>query len=86
MKKLLVIALTASAALAGIASTAEARQGCGIGFHRDMRGYCHPNRRPGAVIVVPGARVGVFYHGRGWWDGHRYWAHREWHHGGWRYR
>jgi hypothetical protein len=30
--------------------------------------------------------IGNFYHGRGYWDGHRYWGHRERWHGGWRYR
>jgi hypothetical protein len=30
--------------------------------------------------------IGVFYAGRGYWDGHRYWRHREHWHGGWRYR
>ena len=33
-----------------------------------------------------GPRFGVYYHGRGWWDGHRYWGHRYWSHGHWRFR
>ncbi|HWA04051.1 MAG TPA: hypothetical protein VG819_11060 [Rhizomicrobium sp.] len=46
----------------------------------------HPRAcfRRGGVVVVP--RIGVFYAGRGWWDGHRYWRHRERWHGHWRYR
>ena len=31
-------------------------------------------------------RIGIFYAGHGWWDGHRYWGHRYRFHGGWRYR
>jgi hypothetical protein len=30
--------------------------------------------------------IGTYYHGRGYWDGHRYWQHRDRWHGGWRYR
>jgi hypothetical protein len=82
MKKLLLIALAAGAALTSV-SAAEARQGCGAGFHRGPHGGCRPNRGP-AVVAVPS--IGVFYHGRGYWDGHRYWAHRDRWHGGWRYR
>jgi hypothetical protein len=82
MKKILLIALATGAALTSI-SPAEARQGCGPGFHRGPYDGCRPNR--GTTVVV-GPRVGVFYHGRGYWDGRRYWGHRERWHGGWRYR
>ncbi|WP_414127830.1 GCG_CRPN prefix-to-repeats domain-containing protein [Rhizobium jaguaris] len=87
MKKLLIVAFTSVAALTAIVSTADAAQGCGAGFHRGPNGYCRPNPAPGgAVVVVPGGpRVGVYYHGHGYWDGHRYWVHREYHRGGWRY-
>ncbi len=37
-------------------------------------------------MVVVGPRIGVFYPGRGYWDGRRYWQHRYRHHNGWRYR
>ena len=36
------------------------------------------------VVVAP--QIGVFYGGRGYWDGHRYWMHRDRWHDGWRYR
>lgn len=86
MKKLFIIALTFVAALTAIAPAAEARQGCGVGFHRGPYGACRPNV-PGPVVVVPGGpRVGIYYRGQGYWDGHRYWARRERWHGGWRYR
>jgi hypothetical protein len=80
-----ILGIAAVAAMLGMATTANAAQGCGRGWHRGPYGHCRPNRGP--VVVVPGrVVVGVYYPGRGWWDGHRYWAHRyAWHHG-WRYR
>ncbi|WP_376777880.1 GCG_CRPN prefix-to-repeats domain-containing protein [Rhizobium laguerreae] len=86
MKRLLLIAFTSVAALTAVVPTAEARQGCGLGFHRGPYGGCSPNRAPGGVVVVPaGPRVGIFHERRGYWDGHRYWAHRAQMHRGWRY-
>jgi hypothetical protein len=82
MKKLLLIALAASAAVTSIAP-AEARDGCGAGFHRGPYGHCRPNG-PGVFVGAPA--IGVFYAGHGYWDGHRYWGHRDRWHGGWRYR
>lgn len=81
MRKI-IIGIVAVASVLGAASAAEAAQGCGIGFHRGPYGGCRPNRGPvvavpGPVVAVPGPlAVGVFYPGRGWWDGHRYWGHR----------
>ena len=83
MKKLMLGALAASAALT-VVSSAQAAGGCGIGFHRGPYGGCRPNLGPGPVAVGPA--YGVFYPGRGWYDGHRYWANRYAWHGGWRYR
>ncbi len=79
-----IISIVAITSVLGMASAAEAAQGCGIGFHRGPYGGCRPNGGP--VVVVPGAAVGVYYPGRGWWDGHRYWLHRYAWRGGWRYR
>ena len=42
MKALLAIALAAGATLAA-SSPADARQGCGHGFHRGPYGHCRPN-------------------------------------------
>lgn len=83
MRKILTAALLVGAAL-GTASAAQARDGCGAGFHRGPWGHCRPNGYRGRVVVAP--RIGVFYAGRGYWDGHRYWRHRDRWHGGWRYR
>jgi hypothetical protein len=86
MKKIMLVLLAASAAVAGT-SAAEARQGCGPGFHRGPYGGCRPNGGPGPVAVVPGGLiVGTYYPRQGYWDGHRYWQHRDRWHGGWRYR
>jgi hypothetical protein len=93
MKNLAKLALGA-AMLSGLALTAMPASaavvvGVGIGGPGHARHWCW--RHPGAChnagyVAVAGPRIGVFYHGRGWWDGHRYWGHRERWHGGWRYR
>lgn len=86
MKKLLLFALAAGAAVTAI-SPVDARGGCGVGFHRGPYGGCRRNVGPGPVVVGPGVpAIGVYYGGRGYWDGHRYWGHRYRWHGGWRYR
>jgi len=84
MKKLIAFALAAGITLS-VGSTADARQGCGRGFHRGYHGRCVPNDRAWArhhrVLVVD-----RYYPGRGYWDGRRYWQHRTRWHGHWRYR
>jgi hypothetical protein len=90
-------AMAAGLAVAGLGASAPAAQagvhvGIGVGVGAPVRDdrwcYDHPRKcdgyRPG--VVVGGPRIGVFYGGRGWWDGHRYWGHRDRWHGGWRYR
>ncbi len=80
MKKTMMALLGAAAAMA-VVSSAHAAGGCGPGFHRGPYAGCRPNGGP----VVVGPALGVFYPGRGYWDGHRYWGHRNAWHGGWRY-
>jgi hypothetical protein len=83
--KMFALALAAGVAVAA-ASSADARQGCGPGFHRGPYGHCRPNRGPG-VAVGPGTLiVGNYYARRGYWDGNRYWPHRYRSHNNWRYR
>jgi hypothetical protein len=82
-RKVLVTAIAAGVALAA-ASAADASGGCGPAFHRGPYGGCRPNGGP-AVIGVGVPAIGVFYPGRGYWDGHRYWGHRHPWRGGWRY-
>lgn len=86
MTRFLSVVLAAGVTVAAV-SPALAADGCGPGGHRGPYGHCRPNRGPGPVIVAPGGpAIGVFYNGRGYWDGNRYWQHRERWHGGWRYR
>ncbi|MDB5692794.1 MAG: hypothetical protein JWO81_1857 [Alphaproteobacteria bacterium] len=85
MKRIFALALAAGVAVAAV-SPAQAREGCGPGFHRGPYGHCRPNRGPGVVAVAPGLVVGNFYGGRGYWDGRRYWQHRYRHNNGWGYR
>ena len=82
MKKMMLVLLGASAAVS-VAGAAQAAGGCGPGFHRGPYGGCRANYGPRPVA---GPALGVFYPGRGYWDGHRYWANRYAWRGGWRYR
>jgi len=78
-----------AAMLGGLALTAagpaDAGVVVGIGLGGGHHHGCRHHRCGGPVVVV-GPRIGVFYAGRGYWDGHRYWGHRERWHGHWRYR
>ena len=81
MKKSLILSLAAAAATLTIAPQAQAREGCGVGYHR-FHGRCVMNRNMHRQVWV----VGRYYNGRGYWDGHRWYKHREMHRGHWRYR
>ncbi len=81
-KKALLATLAAGVTLAAV-SAADAAGGGGPGFHRGPYGGCRAN---GGPVFVGAPALGVFYPGRGYWDGHRYWANRYAWHGGWRYR
>jgi hypothetical protein len=86
MKNFLLGALCAAATIAAV-SPAFAAGDCGLARHR-ANGGCHLNKG-GRLIATTGhgnVVVGSFYPGRGYWDGHRYWAHRDAYQGGWRYR
>ncbi len=86
MKKIASVAIVLAATLVGVAP-AQARGGCGAGFHRGEYGHCRPNIGERRVAVLPGGLViGRYYNGRGYWDGRRYWQHRERHERAWRYR
>jgi hypothetical protein len=86
LKKVLIAAIATGATLAAV-SSASAADGCGRGFHRGPYGGCRPNFAHGPAVVGPVIpAIGVYYGGRGYWDGHRYWGHRYAWHGGWRYR
>jgi hypothetical protein len=80
MKAIAALGLVSAIAMAA-ASPADARQGCGPGFHRTPYGRCVPNRG-GQVTFV----VGRYYPGHGYWYNNRWYHHRERWHGDWRYR
>jgi hypothetical protein len=81
MGRALLCIAVAVTALAGAASSADARA-CGPGFSPAPGGRCVP-MRPGPF---PGRfRIGGFYPGHGWWDGRRFHAHRVRWRGVWRY-
>ena len=88
MKKFLMIAAAAVGATLISAAPAEARDGCGPGGHRGPGGYCRPNRGPGYGYGVRRGPpvIGVYYGGRGYWDGRGYRPNRYRYRGGWRYR
>ncbi len=84
MMKTLLLAAAALGGMVMASATAEARQGCGPGFHRGYYGRCVSNRGP---HYAPRAYiVHRYYPGRGYWYGNRFWGHRHRWHGGWRYR
>ena len=83
MKKMLLAVAALGTTLTAAIPT-QARQGCGPGFHRGYHGRCIVNRGPRYAPRRP--VIGVFYPGRGYWYGNRYWGHRYRWHGGWRYR
>jgi hypothetical protein len=80
MKALAAIAFASVIAFAASAP-AEARQGCGQGFHRAPNGMCVPNRGPREQVYV----VGHFYPGHGYWYNNRWYQHRVRARYGWRY-
>ncbi|CAO4177434.1 GCG_CRPN prefix-to-repeats domain-containing protein [Methylorubrum populi] len=95
----IAIPLALAAGLLTTASDAEARDGCGPGFHRGYYGWCRPNLvyRPYAYgpFYRPwrGYRWHSGYHWRrfGWHGGHRWggFRHAGWRggwHGGWHHR
>ncbi len=87
-------ALVAGLAVASLAATAPAEAGVHVGIgigvpvagHGSRFCYNHPHKCGYRAGYHAGPRIGVYYGGRGWWDGHRYWGHRDRWHGGWRYR
>src|SRR4051812_38275966 len=65
MKKMMFALAIAAGAAVAAAAPADARDGCGRGYHRNYNGHCRPNRGP--VMVAPGTLiVGNYYNGRGY--------------------
>ena len=96
----LAVATVALGIFGASAGAAEARDGCGPGFHRGFYGYCRPNLGYRPFVYRRFLYRPVFYgdrrfaHGPRWhrWGGYRHvgWGgwHRGWggHHGGWHHR
>ena len=81
MKTLIALAAAAVVATAGTAP-ADARQGCGPGFHRAPNGMCRPNRdRMMRMRYVEGR----YYGGHGYWWHNRWYQHRHRRNGVWIY-
>jgi len=82
MIRKLVIPLALASGVLLAAPAAEARDGCGPGFHRGFYGWCRPNWRPYAYR--PGYRRFGYHRWSGYrWHYHYSW-HRSWHRGfGW---
>lgn len=95
------IAALALGLVTGAAGTAEARDGCGPGFHRGFHGVCRPNFGPRPFVYGYGyrpyrSRVGWYggprFHrgGYGWHRGYAFHRGPGWHggfrHAGWHHR
>lgn len=76
MKTLQILGATAAILVGslGLASTAQAYDGCGWGYHMNRWGECRPNYRPYRAYGYYTPRPVVFYGGG--------WGHRHHHHGG----
>jgi hypothetical protein len=89
MIRKIILPLALAAGLLTAGSVAEARDGCGLGFHRGFYGWCRPNFGYHPYAYGPVYR-GFGYRGWGrprWHYGYRYGWHRRfgWH-GGWHRR
>uniref|UniRef100_A0A9E7ZWL1 Sulfur globule protein n=1 Tax=Bosea sp. NBC_00436 TaxID=2969620 RepID=A0A9E7ZWL1_9HYPH len=82
LKVVVGAAALAIATVGGMVGSAQAADGCGAGWHRDVYGFCRPNYRPyvygGPVVVGPVWR-GPVYHA---WGPRRGWGGAHWHGGG----
>jgi len=79
MKTLIALATAAIVATAA-AAPADARQGCGPGFHRAPNGMCRPNRGMRMRYVE-----GRYYRGHGYWWRNAWRHHRQRRNGVWIY-
>ena len=86
MIRKLIVPLALATGVLLTAPAAEARDGCGPGFHRGYYGYCRPNWRP--YVYRPFSYGPAYRHfGYRRWGGYRrhyryrYSWHRSWHRG-----
>jgi hypothetical protein len=72
-----LLAVGAAAIIATVAAApAQAREGCGRGYHRTAYGNCRPDRGTYARWVE-----GQYYQGRGYYWHNRWYQHRQRRHG-----
>ena len=84
MKILAAVGVASAIALAASAP-ADARQGCGPGFHRAYNGVCRPNRDTRMRMRPMRWTEGRYYSGRGYWWHNRWYQHRHRRNGVWIY-
>jgi hypothetical protein len=80
MKTLIAIGLATAIAATTAAVPAQAREGCGKGFHRTPNGMCRPNRGTQARWIE-----GHYYRGQGYWWHNRWYKQRQRRNGVWIY-
>lgn len=80
MRTLVALGAAAMIATVGSASPAQAREGCGQGFHRTGNGMCRPNRGTRERWLE-----GHYYAGQGYWHQNRWYHRRHRQHGVWIY-
>lgn len=93
MRKTLVATIAIATSMLALSSVADARDGCGSGWHRTRYGNCRPNGYEGPAYGYYGyaapygyaPEVEYYYPDRGYWNGDRYYRHRRYYGGGWRY-
>jgi hypothetical protein len=78
--KILIALAAATVVATAAASPAQARQGCGPGFHRTPNGMCRPNGGMRTQYVE-----GRYYSGQGYWSNNRWYQHRRRRNGVWIY-
>ena len=82
MKTIAALAVASGIAMLA-ASPADARQGCGPGFHRSPNGMCRPNRDMRNANMQDrdmrdNMRQQQWVQGR-YYSGRGYWWHNQWH-------
>jgi hypothetical protein len=77
MKTLVALGAASMIATLGASTPAQAREGCGPGFHRARNGMCRANRGTRERWIE-----GHYYSGRGYWYRNRWYHHRRRNHRG----
>jgi len=84
MKAIAALAVASGIAMLA-AAPADARQGCGPGFHRSPNGMCRPSRDMRDNMRQQRWVEGRYYSGRGYWWHNQWRQHRQRRNGVWIY-